>query len=181
MPSAAQTTLTVRHLPKSEPSGFELARLSDGKTTEPFEVPSPFLFPVDGRSGSNLMREMRWYLEDFLDYPFPPETDRADRVQEALRKWGEKAFDGLMGSGASARMLDDATREDYSHLHLRISSDDAQVLAWPWEALFDREIGAFLAHTWHRAKARWHPRPPPPAAKTSNGSGQHSLGGCSAL
>ena len=147
MPSAAQTTLIVRHLPKSEPSAFQLARLSDGKTTEPVEVPSPFLFPVDGRSGSNLMHEMRWYLEDFLDYPFPPETDRAERVQEALRKWGKEAFDGLMGSRASARMLDDATREDYSHLHLRISSDDAQVLAWPWEALFDQEIGAFLAHT----------------------------------
>ena len=146
MPSAAQTTLIVRHLPKSEPSRFLLTRLSDNKTTDPVEVPSPFLFPVGGRSDSNLMHEMRWYLEDFLDYPFPPETDRADRVQEALRKWGEKAFDGLMGSRASARMLDDATREDYSDLHLRISSDDAQVLAWPWEALFDQEIGAFLAH-----------------------------------
>ena len=44
-------------------------------------------------------------------------------------------------------MFDAATREDYSDLHLRISSDDAQVLAWPWEALFDQEIGAFLAHT----------------------------------
>ncbi len=140
MPSAAQTNLIVRHLPGSEPSRFQLTRLSDGKSTEPVEVPSPFLFPVDGRSGSNLMHEMRWYLEDFLDYPFPPATDRADRVQEALRKWGEKAFDGLMGSRASARMFDAATREDYSDLHLRISSDDAQVLAWPWEALFDQEI-----------------------------------------
>ena len=146
MTSAAQTTLIVRHLPESEPSRFLLTRLSDGKTTEPVEVPSPFLFPVEGRSDSNLMHEMRWYLEDFLDYPFPPETDRADRVREALRKWGEKAFDGLMGSRASGRMLDAATREDYSDLHLRISSDDAQVLAWPWEALFDQEIGAFLAH-----------------------------------
>ena len=147
MPSAAQTTLIVRHLPESEPSRFELTRLSDGKTTEPVEVPSPFLFPVEGRSDSNLMHEMRWYLEDFLDYPFPPETDRADRVREALRKWGKEAFDGLMGSRSSGRMFDAATREDYSDLHLRISSDDAQVLAWPWEALFDQEIGAFLAHT----------------------------------
>ncbi len=147
MPSAAQTTLIVRHLPKSEPSRFQLTRLSDNKTTDPVEVPSPFLFPVEGRSGSNLMHEMRWYLEDFLDYPFPPETDRADRVREALRKWGEKAFDGLMASRSSGRMFDTATREDYSDLHLRISSDDAQVLAWPWEALFDQEIGAFLAHT----------------------------------
>ena len=147
MPSAAQTALIVRHLPKSEPSRFQLTRLSDGKSTEPVEVPSPFLFPVDGRSDSNLMHEMRWYLEDFLDYPFPPETEHAERVQEALRKWGEEAFDGLMGSRASRRMFDAATRADYSDLHLRISSDDAQVLAWPWEALFDKEIGAFLAHT----------------------------------
>ena len=46
MPSAAKTTLIVHHLPKSEPSRFQLTRLSDSKSTEPVEVPSPFQFPV---------------------------------------------------------------------------------------------------------------------------------------
>ena len=52
---------------------------------------------MEGRPNSDLMRELRWYLEEFLDYPFPPETDRAERVLDALRRWGEQAFDALFG------------------------------------------------------------------------------------
>ena len=81
------------------------------------------------------MRELRWYLEDFLDYPFPPETDHAERVQRALRGWGKEAFESLLGGRASARMFDAAVQDDYAQLQLQIASDDAQVLAWPWEAL----------------------------------------------
>ena len=38
------------------------------------------------------MRELRWYLEQFLDYPFRPETDHAGHVLDALRAWGTQAF-----------------------------------------------------------------------------------------
>ena len=96
----ADTTLIVRHLPDSEPAAFQLTRLSDNKTTQPVELPSPFGFPVEGRPDSDLMRELRWYLEDFLDYPFPPETDHAERVQQALRGWGKEAFESLLGGRA---------------------------------------------------------------------------------
>ena len=83
---------------------------------------------------------------DFLDYPFPPETDHAERVLQSLKQWGEQTFDALFGSRAAGRMFDAATSEDYTRLHLQISSDDARVLAWPWEALRDPELG-YLAHT----------------------------------
>ena len=92
------------------------------------------------------MRELQWYLETFLDYPFPPETDHAERVLQSLKQWGEQAFDALFGSHAAGRMFDAATSEDYTRLHLQISSDDARVLAWPWEALRDPELG-YLAQT----------------------------------
>ena len=82
----------------------------------------------------------------FLNYPFPPETDHADRVLKALRDWGEQAFQALFGDRAAGRMFDAATADDYSRLHLQISSDDPQVLSWPWEALRDPEVGV-LAHT----------------------------------
>jgi len=143
--SSADTTLTIWHIADSEPASFQVTRLSDGKTMEPSTPPSPHGFPVEGRPNSKLIPELQWYLESFLDYPFPPETDHAERVLKALRDWVEEGFRALFEGRSSGRMFDAAT-EDYSNLHLQISSDDPQVLAWPWEALRDPELGV-LAHT----------------------------------
>ena len=142
----AEAVLVVRHQPGSTPPSFQVVRLRDGKASQPAVLPPPFGFPVEGRPNSDLMHELQWYLEIFLDYPFPPETDHADRVLKALRDWGEQAFQSLFGDRSAGRMFDAATANDYSRLHLQISSDDPQVLSWPWEALRDPELGV-LAHT----------------------------------
>jgi hypothetical protein len=138
-------TLTIKHIPGSDPPSFMLIRQHDGKTSQSVPVVSPISVPVEGRPNSNLLRELQWYLETFLDYPFPPETEHAERILEALRNWGERAFRALFDDRFTERMLDDATR-DYSKVYLRISSDDPRVLAWPWEALCDPELG-YLAQT----------------------------------
>ena len=143
---SAEAVLVVRHQPGSDPPSFEVVRLRDAKSSQPAMLLSPFGFPVEGRPNSDLMHELQWYLEIFLDYPFPPETDHADRVLKALRDWGEQAFQALFGDRAAGRMFDAATANDYSRLHLQVSSDDPQVLSWPWEALRDPELGV-LAHT----------------------------------
>ena len=143
----ARTTLVIRHLEKTDPPEFEVARLPDGKRSERTTVPSPVGFAVEGRPNSDLLRELRWYLEDFLSYPFPPETDHAERVQAALRTWGEETFDTLFTGRRAAYWFGSATEDNYSDLTLRIQSDDPRILAWPWEALRDPEAGAPLAHT----------------------------------
>ncbi|HEX8201566.1 MAG TPA: CHAT domain-containing protein, partial [Isosphaeraceae bacterium] len=136
-------TLLIRHLPDGR---FQVVRLHDGKATEPASVVSPVGFAVEGRPDSDLMRELRWYLETFLDYPFPPETDHAERVQAALRRWGEQAFEGLFGGRGAGRLFDAATADAYSQLHVQVTSDDPRVLSWPWEALYNPEVG-HLAQT----------------------------------
>ena len=140
-----KVTLTISHLPDSNPPSFQVRDSS--KASKPATVPSPYTFEVEGRPNSNLMQELKWYLETFLDYPFPPETDHADRVLKALRDWGEKAFSALVLDVNARRMFDAATGKKYSNLHLQISSDDPQILSWPWEALRDPEQGAVLAQT----------------------------------
>ena len=142
----ADSTLIVRHLPDTEPASFQIVRLRDGKVAEPVSPPSPFGYPVKGRSGTDLMRELQWYLESFLEYPFPPETDRADLILRTLKKWGEQTFEALFGQRTSGRMFDAATSDEYSRLHLQISSDNPRILAWPWEAMRDPELGP-LAQT----------------------------------
>src|SRR5438128_204103 len=116
-------TLIIRHIPIGGPATFQVVRLRDGKASAPTPVISPVGFPVKGRS-DGLMRELLWYLETFLEYPFPPETDHAERVRDALRRWGEQAFTALFDNRAAGRFFDAATCADYARLHLQVSSDD---------------------------------------------------------
>jgi hypothetical protein len=136
-------TLLLRHVPDSDPPRFYVER-AGGKSTPSVAVASPVGFPVAGRTKSDLWRELRWYLEEFLGYPFSPETEHADRVLDALRAWGEQAFQALFGSRESGGMFDDAKAEGVENLLLQVWSDDAPVLAWPWEALRDPQ-GSVLA------------------------------------
>jgi hypothetical protein len=166
--SKTDTTLVIRHIPESDPASFQVMRLRDGKTTEPVSPPSPHGFPVEGRPSSDLVRELQWYLETFLDYPFPPETEHAERVLKALKDWGEQTFEALFDNRSAGRMFEAATSDDYSGLHLQISSDDARVLAWPWEALRDPEVGV-LAHTCQiERRLNKTPDPPPLSASLPN-------------
>ena len=57
-----------------------------------------------------------------------------------------EAFNKLFGDRRGGEIFNDATREGYESLHLLISSDDPQVLGWPWEALHDPQAGQ-LAQT----------------------------------
>lgn len=157
---SSDPTLIVKHLPGSSPARFQLCRLSDGKTAPPIEVVTPIGFPVQGRPNSDLVQELHWYLEFFLDYPFPPETDHAERVLAALNAWGEQSFRDLFGSRDAIRLFDVATK-DYKRLHLIISSDDPVVLSWPWEALRDPERGT-MAHTCQISRQLNQVRDPPP-------------------
>ncbi len=139
-------TLIIRHVETSDPPQFQVVRLKDGKTTPPAAIVSPASTPVKDLPNSNLSIELRWYLEEFLDYPFPPVTDRAGHVQDALRGWGEQAFTALFGAGQGRDFYHDAYNAGLEHLDLRIASDHPGVLAWPWEALADPQQAGALAH-----------------------------------
>ncbi len=138
-------TLIIRHV-SAEPDKFEVMRLKDGKRTPaPVEIHGPDLLKVEGRPNCSLSTDLRWYLEDFLDYPFHPDTEVAERVQDCLVKWGEDAFSALFDNRDGGAMLDAAIDGHYRNLHLQIASDDPRVLAWPWEALRDPKAN-YLAH-----------------------------------
>ena len=86
------------------------------------------------------------YLEKFLDYSFPPETEHADRILHSLKLWGEQAFESLFGNLRGGSLFQAATAADYRALTLQIASDDPGVLSWPWEALRDPQLGTPMAH-----------------------------------
>ena len=105
--------LIIQHEGAGDPARFKVVRVRGANvnaTPEAAEVAPPHGFPVEGRPDSDLMAELRWYLEQFLGYPFEPETDHAERVQKALRAWGGQAFSSLFGAGQGRDFYSDAVR-----------------------------------------------------------------------
>jgi hypothetical protein len=68
----AVRTLIVQHVPKSKRRAFTVIRCDPSDTTpEVAKITPPEEFGTKDLPGSHLRREPRWYLEQFLDYPFP--------------------------------------------------------------------------------------------------------------
>lgn len=112
-------------------------------------MPAATSFALEDRPRSDLMRELRWYLEEFPAFPYASDAERARSVLEGLRTWGERAFRSLFGSPEGRRLLDGAARDGLGRLRLQIRSDDPGVLSWPWEALHDPdESGPLGQRAW---------------------------------
>src|SRR5262245_38870740 len=88
----ADEFLIIRHLGELQ---FAVGRGSDGKLGTEVLLAAPDEIQVANRPQSNLLLDLCWYLERFLDYPFAPNTDIAERVQDALSAWGRGTFKQL--------------------------------------------------------------------------------------
>ncbi len=143
----------IDHVENSSPPAFKLTRLFDTKSLTPVAIASPYKTRVEGRPDSDLMRELRWYLEHFLDYPFHPEIGHAEHVLDALKAWGTQAFNALFDRRDAGDWLAGSSI-------LQIRSDDPCILSWPWEALLDPQAGSYLAHQ-HRVERRPNRLPDP--------------------
>ncbi|MDB6175039.1 MAG: hypothetical protein JWL59_4350 [Chthoniobacteraceae bacterium] len=134
--------LGISQVSGSSPAQFVVQNYEKQRLAQPAAVPSPYEWPVPNAGDEKLMTQLRWYLEQFLNYPFEPNIARAKFIEEALKAWGTAAFNALFNNleaGAWIPQRADAV------LDLMISCDDPHFLAWPWEALHFPPLG-FLGH-----------------------------------
>lgn len=130
--------LTIHH---QGGDGF-VVMSGSGKVSKAVELCRPEGVAIEGTE-ANLPQELRWYLEEYLDYPYSPNDQRADRVLKALSKWGQACFEALF-SGVARDWYTQARQSGLEDLTLNIASDEPSVLGWPWEALCDQS--QTLAH-----------------------------------
>jgi tetratricopeptide (TPR) repeat protein len=126
---------------------------NDVYAAETVEVPSPHAQEVEGRPNQKFTELLQWYLERFMKYPFPPNTDVARAIERALEAWGSAAFHALFHAG-QARDYITRAKDEPGGLRVEIASDDPSVLAWPWEALNDPKGGVWANHA--RLERRLH-------------------------
>jgi hypothetical protein len=102
----------------------------------------PFQHPFDEEA----LADLRWYLEEFLRFPYGIFPDKAQKIIEPkLQAWGEQLFELVFRSSEKAReFFYEATREGLNQCELSITSDDPIVLNLPWELLYSPD-DQFLA------------------------------------
>jgi hypothetical protein len=112
-----------------------------GDQTRPYIHAIPFADPLDleGRAG------LRWYLEDYLMFPYGAEEYRAQKVEEKMQGWGESLFRQVFIKGEKdpdpRGFYQEAVRTGLDRCELCITSDDPAFLNIPWELMYDPTPG----------------------------------------
>lgn len=103
--------------------------------------PIPFSDPLNEQDKS----ELRWYLEEYLQFPYGAERWRAEQVERKMAEWGESLFSQIFFKRQSdpdpRSFYQEAVREGLEQCELCVSSEDPVFLNIPWELLKDPTPG----------------------------------------
>ena len=136
--------LQIRHTGESREGNPEFVVVFDGKQDTRTVLLTPPKMIKIGTHNTNLLQDLHWYFEKYLEIPIGDYPVRAEEIQSGLKQWGQDCFEALFGTGRASGWYRDARQKRLSDLCFKIASDDPAVLSWPWEALESRDDG-FLA------------------------------------
>jgi tetratricopeptide (TPR) repeat protein len=89
--------------------------------------------------------DIRWYLEDFLQYPHDPAPKIAARIEKRMAQIGTELFRALFQSGDDARDLWATLRTPLNDTRIEIITTVAEATAIPWELIRDPKTDVPLA------------------------------------
>lgn len=96
------------------------------------EATFKFILPDQDR------RDLRWYLEEYLDFPVEPgERLRAENVEKRIQAVGTELFKAVFQSDDDTRDLWAILREDLNNTRVEIVTSVQEATAIPWELLRD--------------------------------------------
>jgi hypothetical protein len=105
--------------------------------------------------------DVRWYLEDYLQYPLDPAPTIAGRIEARMAEIGVELFQAVLGKTP----LWHEVRHDLSDTRIEIATTVKEATAIPWELLRDPEADvplALLARAFVRAQHDAVKRAKPP-------------------
>ena len=110
-------------------------------------------------SGQDL-EDLRWYLEDYLQYPFDPAPKTAARVEKRMAEIGTELFRALFHADDDARDLWATLRARLNDTRVEIVTGVREATSIPWELIRDPKTDMPLA-----LRARAFVRAQPQAAQ----------------
>ena len=102
--------------------------------------------------------DLRWYLEDYLQWPHDPAPTIAARVEKRMRELGTELFRAVFHHDHDTRELWSALSRDLASTRFEIVTSVEDATAIPWELLRDPGTDTALALASH-AFVRAHPTP----------------------
>ena len=131
-----------QHPPTGERHRVEITLEGDG-ARRTAESMFPFsLSPQDEK-------DLRWYLEDFLQYPQEPAPTIARRIEGRMAEVGAELFRAVFQSSEDARDLWAEMRKRLPETRIEIVTGVAEAATIPWELLRDPKTTSALALTAH--------------------------------
>nr|VFK40960.1 MAG: Tetratricopeptide repeat-containing protein [Candidatus Kentron sp. SD]VFK46715.1 MAG: Tetratricopeptide repeat-containing protein [Candidatus Kentron sp. SD]VFK80456.1 MAG: Tetratricopeptide repeat-containing protein [Candidatus Kentron sp. SD] len=103
--------------------------IPEGRQSDPFDFTPPLQ--------KKHLEELRWYLEEFIQFPGAGDRVRAGKLEKNLMEWGRMLFHAAFAGSAGKRIADslmDSARGGGSTT-LTIASTEAAILAQPWELM----------------------------------------------
>ncbi len=89
--------------------------------------------------------DLRWYLEDYLEWPHDPAPRIAARVEERVREIGTELFRDIFHANDDARDLWATLRTGLPDTRVEVVTGVREATAIPWELLRDPKTDAPLA------------------------------------
>jgi len=102
---------------------------------------SHFEFKVKEQVQENI----RWYLEDFLQYPQDPAPKIADKVEQRMTEIGVELFEKVFHANDDTRQVWEGLCHHINDTRVEIVTGDRDATAIPWELIRDRESNMPLA------------------------------------
>jgi len=93
--------------------------------------------------------DLRWYLEEFLQYPQEPAPTIARRVEGRITEIGTTLFQAVFQANDDTRRIWSRVEERLPETRIEIISDVAEAATIPWELLREPTADAALALTAH--------------------------------
>ena len=133
----------TQHIEKEDNYRIEIAFEDDG-TRETPEARFEFKMTKEDRE------DMRWYLEDYLQYPLDPAPKIAERIEGRIRDLGIELFKKIFQANDETRDLWATLRDRLADTRVEVATEVKGATVLPWELLHDPKTDQALAL---RAKA----------------------------
>ncbi len=126
--------------------------------------------PVKVTIDDGLAELIRWYLEEYAEFPSDPAPAVAVRAEAALEDLGRRLFTAVFGSGDAGEIWGQVAAGGLGRVRVEIDTDPADVPGLPWELLRKPGSNAALVLAAaqfvriHRQTSTPVPRPEPGSA-----------------
>ena len=89
--------------------------------------------------------DIRWYLEDYLQYPLDPAPQIAERIEGRIQEIGIELFKKIFQANDDTRDLWATLRDKLADTRVEVATDVKGATALPWELLRDPKTDEALA------------------------------------